>query len=558
MKKVSRSDIVYLNQIPPKFPSGSYVAYDMEAWTTKEDAKRLHRAVGEFASFAVTADGYNVYVITELENLQKTVDNSQDCIWVAQNASYDLRQLRRWVNIPPVQEFFCTMMFDRVLWGGFFNNFSQKDLARRYLELYLSKEARSAFQVDSYAQIPFLDGDMLFYNAVDAAITWKVLQEQLKRANEDHLKIWRDIDGPAMMAFLDFKGVYIDKHRWIEIAEENEKKLEELKDAFPFNPNAPAQVLEYCNKTLKLKIASTGVKILSKHAKKHQIIADLLLYRKLDKRRSTYGMNWIDVIEEDGRIYTSWDANRAESGRVASSSPNLQNLPIRDTPEYRECVIAEDGNVIVGGDYGQQEIRTGAYNTQDKTLIKILNDGGDIYSNIGKKINIESRSRAKDIVLGMDYGISAWGLARMLEVSKKEAQEIINDYFREFHEKYQWCLKQENRKTFVTTAYGRRCWLNPYDYKCKRNAINLPNQGSAADMTKLAINIFYKEWQKTFVDCPLILQVHDELVAEVKEEYGDFCKGVMESSMIIAGERIIPGIPIKVEVKIGKKWSDVH
>lgn len=558
MKKILRSDITYINQVPPKFPEGSYVSYDLEAWTTKEDAKRLHRPVGEFACFSVTADGHNVYVITELENLQETANNMEDCIWIAQNAAYDIRQISRWITIPRVQEHFCTMAFDRVLWGGFFNNFSQKDLARRYLELYLSKEARSAFQVDSYAQIPFLDGDMLFYNAVDTAVTWKILQEQLKRAKADHLKVWREIDGPAMLAFLEFKGVLLDKDKWIEIAKKNDDKLEELKNSFPFNPNAPAQVKEYCNKTLKLKVSSTGEKIISKHAKKHQIIADLLLYRKLEKRRSTYGMNWIDMIEEDGRIYSSWDVNRAESGRVASSSPNLQNVPVRDTPEYRECIIAAPGNVIVGGDYGQQEIRTGAYNTQDKALIKILEDGGDIYSAVGKKIGISDRSEAKDTVLGMDYGISAWGLSRLLDISKDEAQEIINEYFREFPEKYRWGLKQENRKTYVTTAYGRRCWLNPYDYKCQRNAINLPNQGTAADMTKLAINIFYKEWKKTFPVFPLILQVHDELVAEVKEEYAEFCQGVMESSMLMAGEQTIPGIPIKVEVKTGKKWSDVH
>ena len=124
MMKISRSDITYINQVPPKFPEGSYVAYDLEAWTTKEDAKRLHRPVGEFACFSVTDDGHNVYVITELENLQETVNNMEDCIWIAQNAAYDIRQISRWITIPRVQEHFCTMAFDRVLWGGFFNNFS--------------------------------------------------------------------------------------------------------------------------------------------------------------------------------------------------------------------------------------------------------------------------------------------------------------------------------------------------------------------------------------------------------------------------------------------------
>jgi len=557
MKKISNSDIIYTNQVPPRFPAGSYVAYDLEAWTTKEDAKRLHRPVGEFACFAVTADGYNVYVISEQENLQETVNNMRDCVWVAQNASYDLRQISRWIEIPPVQEHFCTMLFDRVLWGGFFNNFSIKDLARRYLELYLSKEARNAFQVDSYAQIPFMDGEMLYYNAIDAAVTWKIFQEQLKRAKDDHLKLWRDVDGPAMLAFNQFKGIYLDKDRWTQIFENNKAKLDELEHSFPFNPNAPAQVKEYCNNTLKLKVSSTGVKILSKHAKKHQIVADLLLYRKLDKRRSTYGMNWVEMIEEDGRIYSSWDVNRAESGRVASSSPNLQNIPVRDTPEYRECIIAAPGNVIIGGDYAQQEIRTLAYLSKDENLLKLLNEDGDIYEDIAKEIG-KTRRETKDIVLGILYGMSPYGLAKMLGVDKKEAEAIIYDFFQKFYGVYQWSLKQENRKTFVTTAYGRRCWLNPYNAQHKRNAINNPNQGSAADMTKMAIAIFHKEWRKTFTVFPLILQIHDELVAEVKEEFAEFCQGIMESSMLMAGEKIIPGIPVKVEVKIGKKWSDVH
>jgi len=557
MKKISISDIVYTNQVPPKFPAGSQIAYDLEIWVTKEDSQKLHRPVGEFASFAVTDDGYNVYVITEPENLQETVNNMRDCTWIAQNASFDLKQISRWVKIPPVQEHFCTMLFDRILWGGFFDHFSLKDLARRYLELYLSKEARNAYQVESYSQIPFMDGEMLFYNAMDAAITWKIFQEQLKRAKDDHLKLWREVDGPAMLAFLEFKGVFIDRDRWIEIFEENGKKLEELAGTFPFNPNAPAQVKEYCNNTLKLKIDSTGARVITKHAKKHQILADLLSYRKLEKRRSTYGMNWIEMIEEDGRIYSSWDVNRAESGRVASSNPNLQNIPVRDTPEYRECIIAAPGNVIIGGDYAQQEIRTMAYLSKDENLLKLLKEDGDIYTNIAKEIN-KTRRETKDIVLGIQYGMSPYGLAKMLGIEKKEAEAIIYEFFQKFYGVYQWSLKQENRKTFVTTAYGRRCWLNPYNSQHKRNAINNPNQGSAADMTKMAIAIFHREWRKTFPVFPLILQIHDELVAEVKEEFAEFCQGVMESSMIMAGEKIIPGIPVKVEVKIGKSWAEVH
>ena len=236
---------------------------------------------------------------------------------------------------------------------------------------------------------------------------------------------------------------------------------------------------------------------------------------------------------------------------------NCQNIPVRESPEYRDCIIAAPGNVIIGGDYAQQEIRTLAYLSKDENLLKLLNEDGDIYEDIAKEIG-KTRRETKDIVLGILYGMSPYGLAKMLGVDKKEAEAIIYDFFQKFYGVYQWSLKQENRKTFVTTAYGRRCWLNPYNAQHKRNAINNPNQGSAADMTKMAIAIFHKEWRKTFTVFPLILQIHDELVAEVKEEFAEFCQGIMESSMLMAGEKIIPGIPVKVEVKIGKKWSDVH
>ena len=113
MKKISNSDIIYTNQVPPRFPAGSYVAYDLEAWTTKEDAKRLHRPVGEFACFAVTADGYNVYVISEQENLQETVNNMRDCVWIAQNASYDLRQIHLLV---------CAASLHLLLWSKLLNH----------------------------------------------------------------------------------------------------------------------------------------------------------------------------------------------------------------------------------------------------------------------------------------------------------------------------------------------------------------------------------------------------------------------------------------------------
>jgi len=232
--------------------------------------------------------------------------------------------------------------------------------------------------------------------------------------------------------------VFIDKDKWIEIFEENGKKLEELVGTFPFNPNAPAQVKEYCNNTLKLKIDSTGARVITKHAKKHQILADLLSYRKLEKRRSTYGMNWIEMIEEDGRIYSSWDVNRAESGRVSSSNPNLQNIPVKGEwgRRIRETFIAEGNNILLSADYSQIELRILAHLSNDEGLINAFKNDLDIHARTASEIfgipidqvTQDVRRIAKTVNFGIIYGISPFGLSATLKIPRDEAKRYIEEY----------------------------------------------------------------------------------------------------------------------------------
>lgn len=552
-------DLVILEAVPPKANPNDWAAIDLEIYGGIKG--KLHRPIGEFASLAVTYDGRTAFVITDLDKLEATMDALEDATIVAQNAAFDVQQLRRWVDFPARDKFWDTMLVERILYNGLYDEFNLPALVRRHLGFYMEKGT-----VEEFQEAKEMSREMIRYNAIDTIGTWLVAQKQRELCKASHLRVWNDVDLPALWAFLDFKGPKLDAERWMQIAKENEMRAAELKGGFPFNPNAPAQVKSYFNQTLKLKIPDTNAETLERHAKKHSMVKDLLDYRHFDKRRSTYGENWItSYVESDGRVYPSYDVSRAETGRVAANNPNIQNIPVRDSPVYRECFVASEGHTLVGGDYAQQEIRVGAYLSQDEALIELLRSGRDIYSDIaslihGREITKKDpeRQAAKSVVLGAIYGLSVYGLSMDLGISDEEAGDLMNTFFGRFPDLYRWMGKQQKSEKYVKTAYGRRCWLNPYNSQSLRNALNSPCQGGAADMVKIATGLFHKRWNTLIEPFPVILQVHDEIDTEVWETNIDYTKDLLHRCMIEAGEMVIPGVPVVVDIKIGKNWSQIH
>jgi len=248
---------------------------------------------------------------------------------------------------------------------------------------------------------------------------------------------------------------------------------------------------------------------------------------------------------------------------MSSDSPNMQNIPARDTSEFRECFIARPGNKLVILDYSAQEPRITAYLTGDRKLKEIFLRGEDIYIGIakelfGKEITKDDplRSRMKSTILGVDYGMSPIGLARRENISTDEAEDILNTFL---HKKFKavgrWVERQKKKKKLVTTVSGRKIHLNHYSTQCENNALNAPHQGTAADMMKVVLGETYHNWDFDF-PYACVETTHDELAFDVPEdnaeEVGEWAKKIMER----VGEQMCPGVSFKADYKICDSWAD--
>lgn len=567
MKTIEDFDVI--EGVPPVFSPESWVSVDIECF--KMDGKRLHRPTGYFASCSFTCDGQTAYVVTDLEQLKAAEQSIWNCGLVFMNMAFDVRHLRRWITLLSRRNVRDIMLTESILYGGYYSRFSLRDLTRRYLHAYMQKETRS-----QYEKADEVTPEMILYNARDAIVQWRVDREQMKIAKNGFAKVWYEIDLPASWAFLEFKGVPLDQKKWKEIAEKNTEMSKELKETFPFNPNSPAQVLKHLKEVEKLDIKETGAETLNPYVGKNETVSRLMQYRTVDKRRSTYGLSWLNAhLEPDGKIYTSINVIGAkDTGRTSSDSPNLQNIPVRDSPEFRECFISSPRHVLVGGDFGQQEIRVAAYESQDRKLLALLASDQDIYCGVASdihervitKADKKERQDAKGVALGAIYGLTAIGLAikltneRKEKVTRNEAQDLLDLFFSKFPELARWCDKQRMRvqKGFVKTPDGRTCWINPYSYQAENNALNAPCQGGGAGMMKYSVRLLWERWDRRLEPFPAILQVHDEVILEPLIENCGYAEDLLRKCMIEAGEFVIPGVPVSVDVHTGRTWAEIH
>jgi len=445
-------DLSLLNPLP-----NQWVAIDLEIFTKKGDVNHLHRPhTGQFACLSVCYDDTNVFVYTNSDYVSPILEKLESCVWVFQNGKFDITHLRRWATIKPRKKYFDTMFIERILYNGLYDSFSLKALARRYLGIELSKEARETFEGATE-----LTREQIEYAAIDPFVTLKIAKKQKKLMDKDDIYIWSEIDRPALWAFLDFQGFAIDVDRWIALAEHNKSKRDEIDAQLPINPRSPQQVVAYLSKRgfkgLKNAQAETIEKALRKFpdveaSPTAQLILDSKWYSTLS---SKYGFNFIrDYLEHDNGIpviYTDYDINRAETGRTASSDPAMQNIPVRKTKEYRYCFVARPGNQIIIADYSAQEPRLTALITKDEHLTNIFKSGKDVYIEAAKEVfgktitkgSIE-RNRMKSVFLGMDYGMSKYGLANKENISLDEAEELIERTMTIFPDVREWMKEHQN------------------------------------------------------------------------------------------------------------------
>ena len=415
------------------------------------------------------------------------------------------------------------------------------------------------------------------------------LDEKLKEAGATSL--YRDVEMPLLftLAAMEKKGVLVDTALLKQMSEEleqllslSEEKIHRLAGE-KFNINSPKQLQAILFEKLKLPKGkktkegySTDVDVLSDLARSHELPAEILAYRSLSKLKSTY----VDALPalinpQTGRIHTSYNQTVAATGRLSSSNPNLQNIPIRtlEGKRIRQAFIAAPDYVLISADYSQIELRVLAHLSEDKTLLEAFASDEDIHTRTAsdvfgvfpQMVSPDMRRQAKVINFGILYGMSAFGLAKELGVPQKIAQTYIDGYFARYKKVRDYLdgiLEGARRDGFVCTLLNRRRYLPELKSNvpairqfAERMAINAPIQGSAADLIKIAMVNIDRLLTKNNLSARLIMQVHDELVVEApvkeKEEVMELVKREME-------EVIKLKVPLKVEIATGKNWDEAH
>ena len=433
---------------------------------------------------------------------------------------------------------------------------------------------------------PILNEHIASVTEAIAAVT-PIMKSQLEDYNQ--IELLKDLELPLarILSEMEEIGIYTDINDLKEMEFEIQKKLDVLISNIhesageAFNINSPKQLGVVLFETLQLPVIkktktgySTAVDVLEKLQGEHPIIDDILEYRQLAKLQSTYVEGLQKVISKDHRIHTRFNQTLAQTGRLSSVDPNLQNIPIR-LEEGRKIRKAfkptSKDSVILSADYSQIELRVLAHITQDESLKHAFINGHDIHTATAMKVfNVESdqvdslmRRQAKAVNFGIVYGISDYGLSQSLGITRKKAKAFIDDYLASFPGVKQYMsdiVKDAKAQGYVETLLHRRRYIPDITSRnfnlrsfAERTAMNTPIQGSAADIIKLAMVKFSEKIKETKYHAKLLLQVHDELIFEIpKSEVEDFSKFVEE----IMEQALVLDVPLKVDSNYGATWYD--
>ncbi len=461
------------------------------------------------------------------------------------------------------------------------------------LAAYLANPSASSYAVtrlkqEYFVNVPTINGDCYEFleNAAAHSSVCDALAAELKKTNQ--LQLLKTIELPLSfcLAEMENEGFLIDydgiENYGRELAErisDLEKQIHALV-GYEFNINSPKQLGVALFEDLGLPAGkktksgySTGAEILEGLRDSHPCINLLLEYRRLTKLKSTYCDGLCNAADIDGKIHTTFNQTETRTGRISSLEPNLQNIPVR-TPEgalLRKFFIAEEGYVLCDADYSQIELRVLAHMANDGNMIEEMNSGQDFHTLAAAKafnipvdmVTTVLRSRAKAVNFGIVYGIGAFSLAKDIGVTRKEADQYIKAYLAAYSGVDKFMLSTiEKAKAdgFVTTLFGRRRYLPELSSSNhmlrafgERAARNAPIQGTAADIIKIAMVRVRNRLKQEKLDAKLILQVHDELIVECREEIKDYICQLLQEEMSRSAEM---QVKLTVDVNCGKTWFD--
>ncbi len=432
------------------------------------------------------------------------------------------------------------------------------------------------------------------YAAEDADITLRLHQcihSQLE-AIPELLNVYNEIELPLMPIIqqIERNGVKIDAQMLADQSYQLAERIKEIEQQAyevageEFNLGSPKQIQHIFFDKLELPVIrktpkgqpSTAEDVLQELAEEHELPRLILENRGLSKLKSTYTDKLPKQIDEKtGRVHTSYNQTGAATGRMSSTDPNLQNIPVRSQEgrRIRKAFIADDGNCILAADYSQIELRIMAHLSADKSLLTAFKEGRDIHRATAAevfdvaldKVDTEQRRAAKAINFGLIYGMSAFGLAKQLNVTRYEAQDFIDVYFERYPgvKDYMDNTREQAHETgYVETLFGRRLYLPEINSKngmrqkyAERTAINAPMQGSAADIIKRAMLKVYQQLQNSDIKALMIMQVHDELVFEVAKNQVDALSKLLHEEMESAADL---NVPLLVDIGTGINWDEAH
>ncbi len=584
-----------LKNLRDYFLTNKILSLDTETTSTSAiDAELvgLSFAVKEFEAFYVPVPA-NREEALQIVNIFKPVYESDEILKVGQNLKYDLEVLRNY-DIELKGKMWDTMIAHYLIQPELHHNMDyMAEIYLNYQTIHID-ELIGPKGKNQKSMRSLLPSQVYEYAAEDADITLRLknkLEPELKKADCEDL--FYNIEMPLMpvLAEMEMNGVCLDTASLAETSKQFTNRMNEIEARIyelageRFNIASPKQVgeilfdkLKIVEKAKKTKTGQyvTSEEVLQQLRNKHEIVADILEHRGLKKLIGTY----IDALPKlinpkTGHIHTSFNQTITATGRLSSSDPNLQNIPIRgeDGKEIRKAFIPELGCLFFSADYSQIELCVMAHLSQDAEMIKVFSEGKDLHAataaNIYKKpieeVTRDERTKSKRANFGIIYGITVFGLAERLDIPRDEAKMLIDGYFETFPQVHDYMEKSKEvarEKGYVTTLFGRRRYLpdiNSHNATVRgfaeRNAINAPIQGTAADIIKVAMIHIYNRFKAEGIRSKMILQVHDELNFSVFPEEKEKVESIVLEEMQNA---LNLSVPLVADSGFGQNWLEAH
>ncbi len=584
-----------LKNLRDYFLTNKILSLDTETTSTsaiEAELVGLSFAVKEFEAFYVPIPA-NREEALQIVNIFKPVYENEEILKIGQNLKYDLEVLRNY-GIELKGKMWDTMIAHYLIQPELHHNMDyMAEIYLNYQTIHID-ELIGPKGKNQKSMRSLLPSQIYEYAAEDADITLRLknkLEPELKKAECEDL--FYKIEMPLMpvLAEMEMNGVCLDTASLAETSKQFTNRMNEIEARIyelageQFNIASPKQVgeilfdkLKIVEKAKKTKTGQyvTSEEVLQQLRNKHEIVADILEHRGLKKLIGTY----IDALPKlinpkTGHIHTSFNQTITATGRLSSSDPNLQNIPIRgeDGKEIRKAFIPEPGCLFFSADYSQIELRVMAHLSQDAEMIRVFSEGKDLHAataaNIYKKpideVTRDERTKSKRANFGIIYGITVFGLAERLDIPRDEAKMLIDGYFETFPQVHDYMEKSKEvarEKGYVTTLFGRRRYLpdiNSHNATVRgfaeRNAINAPIQGTAADIIKVAMIHIYNRFKAEGIRSKMILQVHDELNFSVYPEEKEKVESIVLEEMQNA---LNLSVPLVADSGFGQNWLEAH